>query len=68
MSKTKSDDFLDNASIETLLKSAPRDTKFKAIKEKIIKEQENQLIDEDAKRKSEEWSDLANQVVGSETL
>jgi len=68
MSKSKKHDFLDNAPINKLLTKAPKDAKFDNITQSIIKEQSKKLIDEETKRRNEDWSDLAHQIVGSETL
>lgn len=50
------------------LKGAIEATAFIKVTERIQKEESNKLIDDLAVKRAEDWSKLANQVVGAETF
>jgi hypothetical protein len=52
--------------LEELLKNAEEATDLNNVCKKIVEEANNQLVDEDYIKYNQNWSILANQVVGGE--
>ncbi len=64
----KKDYDYDEINLKTLLGKSKKDKKFVAVKREIAENHSKKLIDDDTTKTNKSWSELANQIVGSESL